>query len=372
MNMLFEPVRIKSMELRNRFVRSATADAGAEKTGHISERQIELFSELADGGVGLIITGIMYVHPSGCISLFHSSIANDDNIPALRKLTASVHKRGARIAAQLFHAGREAARFLNPLNKEAVAPSVISDDPYFTGKYRSMTESEIWDLIHAFGDAARRAEEAGFDAVQVHAAHAYLLSQFLSPHTNRRGDMWGGTLRDRLRFHHEVYLDIREKVGKDYPVLIKLGVQDGFPGGLAFTEGMEAAQLLARSGYDALEISQGLRGELYEGTEFRTRINCLDREAYFRQWCREIKRKVNVPVMMVGGFRSFELMEEVIQNNEADFISLCRPLIREPGIVNEWETGSRRKSTCVSCNKCLEGIRKGELLHCVCKKDGGQ
>ena len=367
--MLFEPARIKNMELRNRFVRSATADGGAEKTGHISERQIGLFSELADGGVGLIITGIMYVHPSGRISFFHSSIADDDCVPGLNKLTASVHKRGARIAAQLFHGGREAARLLNPLNKEAIAPSVISDDPYFTGKYRSMTGPEIWDLIHAFGDAARRAEEAGFDAVQVHAAHAYLLSQFLSPYTNRRSDIWGGTLQDRLRFHHEVYLDIRGKVDKDYPVLIKLGVQDGFPGGLALTEGMEAARLLARGGYDALEISQGLRGELYEGTEFRTHINCLDQEAYFRQWCREIKKQVNVPIMMVGGFRSFELMEEVIQKNEADFISLCRPLVREPGIIKEWEKGSRRKSTCVSCNKCLEGIRKGELLHCVCKKD---
>ena len=367
--MLFEPVRIKNLELRNRFVRSATADAGAEKTGHISERQIDLFSELAGGGVGLIITGIMYVHPGGRISFFHGSVAEDDTIPGLKKLAASVQKRGAKIAVQLFHGGREASRFLNSMNKKGIGPSVIPDDPYFTGEYSSMTEPEVWDLVHAFGDAARRAEEAGFDAVQVHAAHAYLLSQFLSPYTNRRSDRWGGTLQDRLRFHREVYLDIRGKVGKHFPVLAKLGVQDGFPGGLEFREGLEAARLLARWGYDALEISQGLRGELYEGTEFRTQINRIDREAYFRPWCKEIKQQVNVPVMMVGGFRSFELMEEVIQKNEADFISLCRPLIREPGIIKEWEQGSRRKSTCVSCNKCLEGIRKGELLHCVCKKD---
>jgi 2,4-dienoyl-CoA reductase-like NADH-dependent reductase (Old Yellow Enzyme family) len=230
-----------------------------------------------------------------------------------------------------------------------------------------MTEAEIWVLIQAFGDAAKRAREAGFDSVQVHAGHGYLFSQFLSPHTNRRSDIWGGELENRLRFHREVYLDIRRKIGKYYPILIKLGVQDGFTGGLEFREGMQAAQLLSQWGYDALEISLGLRGEWYEGTEFRTNIDCVGREAYYRQWCREIKRQVNVPVMMVGGLRSFELMEEVIHKNEADFISLCRPLIREPNIIKEWEKGNRRKSACISCNKCLEGLRKGEIVHCACK-----
>jgi len=366
MSILFGPAKIKNMEIRNRFVRSATGDGAAERTGHISERQIELLSELAEGGVGLIITGITSVHPSGQISFSQSSIATDEYIPNFKRLTTSVHERGAKIVVQLFHGGRETARFQNSINEEAIAPSVVSDDHY-KGKYRSMTEPEIWEIVRAFGDAARRAKEAGFDSVQIHGAHGYLFSQFLSPHTNRRSDIWGGKLEDRLRFHHEVYLDIRRKVGDDYPVLIKLGVQDGFQGGLEFSKGMQAAQLLARWGYDALEISLGLRGEWYEGTEFRTHIDCVEREAYFRQWCREIKGQVNVPVMMVGGFRSFELMEEVIQKNETDFISLCRPLIREPGIIKEWEEGSRRKSACISCNKCLEGLRKGEMVHCVCK-----
>jgi len=368
MSILFEPVKIKNMELRNRFVRSATGDGAAEKTGYVSERQIDLYSKLADGGVGLIITGITYVHPSGHISFSQNSIATDEYISNFKRLTTSVHKRGAKIAVQLFHGGREAARLRNSTNKEAVAPSVISGDHY-KGKYRSMTEAEIWVLIQAFGDAAKRAKEAGFDSVQVHAAHGYIFSQFLSPHTNRRSDIWGGELEKRIRFHREVYLDIRRKVGKEYPVLIKLGVQDGFPEGLEFREGMQAAQLLSQWGYDALEISLGLRGEWYEGTEFRTQIDCIGREAYYRQWCREIKGQVNVPVMMVGGFRSFELMEEVIHKNEADFISLCRPLIREPGIIKEWEKGSRRKSECISCNQCLEALRKGEIVHCAFKQD---
>jgi 2,4-dienoyl-CoA reductase-like NADH-dependent reductase (Old Yellow Enzyme family) len=223
-------------------------------------------------------------------------------------------------------------------------------------------------VVRAFGDAAKRAREAGFDAVQVHAAHAYLLSEFLSPFTNRREDDWGGTLENRLRIHREIYQDIRAKVGEDYPVLIKIGVQDGFPEGLEFTEGKVAAQRLAQWGYDALEISSGLRGEGYETAEFRTKISRLEREAYFRGWCQEIKSQVSVPVMMVGGLRTFELMEEVVQNGDADFISLSRPFIREPGLVNDWKSGDYHRATCISCNKCFEALLKLEPLHCVQQK----
>jgi len=367
MNILFTPIKIKKMELRNRFVRSATGDRLAEG-GHISNKQIGLFSELANGGVGLIITGITYVHPSGQLSFSQSSIASDEYIPGLKRLTKAVHDKGAKIAVQLFHAGRKAARFRNSINEEAIAPSFIEDDPYFIEKYPSMTEPDIWNIIWAFGDAAKRAREAGFDAVQLHGAHGYLLSQFLSPYTNRRSDNWGGKMENRLRFHHEIYQDIRKKVDEDYPVLIKLGVQDGFAGGLEFSEGKQAAQLITQWGFDALEISLGLTGECYEETEFRTKIDHVDREGYFRHWCRDIKRQVSVPVMMVGGLRTFRLMEEVIQKGEADFISLCRPLIREPDIINEWKKGNFRRSTCTSCNKCLEVLEKEIGLHCVLKK----
>ena len=153
-------------------------------------------------------------------------------------------------------------------------------------------------------------------------------------------------------------------------MLIKIGVQDEIPGGLPFDEGKVAARLLTQWGFDALEISQGLRGRRYEDTEFRTNIKILDQEAYFRDWCREVKSQVNVPTMMVGGLRTFGLMEEVIQKGEADFVSLCRPLIREPGIINEWKNGNRHKSRCISCNGCLEGLRKGETLHCIHQKAG--
>jgi 2,4-dienoyl-CoA reductase-like NADH-dependent reductase (Old Yellow Enzyme family) len=364
MSILFAPMKIKNMELRNRFVRSATCDGCADTNGHVTDRQVKLFTELAQGGVGLIVVGITFVHKSGQILEVQNSIASDDCIAGFKRLTTVVQDRGAKIALQLFHAGRNRVEILRGKNIQAIAPSFIENDPYFPKKYRSMTEDEIWDVINAFGDGAKRAREAGFDAVQLHAAHGFLPSQFLSPYTNHRTDGWGGPLTNRLRFHREIYRNMRSKVGDDYPVLIKIGVQDGFPGGFEFSEGKIAAQLAAEWGFDSLEISQGLRSSSYEGTEFRTEINSLDREAYFRTWCGEVKKNVEVPVALVGGLKTFELMEEIVQNKEADFISLSRPLINNPRIINEWESGSRRRAGCISCNKCLEALRDGEGLSC--------
>ena len=368
MSILFEPMKIKDMALRNRFVRSATYDGSADKKGYASDNQIRLFTELAEGGVGLIVTGITYVHRSGQISSFQNGITGDEAIPSFRRLTEALHERGAKIAVQLFHAGRERGKFIKSKEDKAIAPSYVENDAYFSGEYRAITEDEIWEVIRAFGDAAKRAREAGFDAVQVHAAHAYLLSQFLSPYTNRRDDDWGGTLQGRLRLHREICREIRAKVGEDYPVLIKIGVQDGFPEGLQFGEGRTAARLLAEWGFDALEISCGLRGKGSGHSEFRTNIDREDREAYFRAWSKEIKREVNVPVMLVGGLRTFQLMEKIVHGGESDFVSLCRPLIREPGIINAWKSGDYRRSTCISCNKCFEALLKIEPLHCVQKR----
>lgn len=368
MSILFESLNLKGMQLRNRFVRSATGDCCADKFGNVSEKQIRLYEELSAGGVGLIITGLSNVTTYYGKRPFWNTIADDDAIPGYKRLTSAVHKQGAKITLQIYHPGREGFRFLKDNKMLAIAPSRVDQDPYFSGPHCAMTEKEIQKTITEFGDAAKRANEAGFDAVQLHGAHAYLLSQFLSPQSNRRTDKWGGSLENRLRFHREVLNDIREKVGKDYPVFIKLGVQDGFPGGLQFAEGKRAALLLAQWGYDALEISQGLRGKTYRETEFRIGIKKRQQEAYFWNWCKTITHQVDIPTMLVGGLRSFELMEEIVRNRDADFVSLCRPLIREPGIIHEWKQGNYRKSACISCNGCLELVRKGEVLHCIQEK----
>jgi 2,4-dienoyl-CoA reductase-like NADH-dependent reductase (Old Yellow Enzyme family) len=368
MSILFEPIKIRNMEVPNRFVRSATYDAAADRNGHVSDQQMKLYTDLAEGGVGLIVTGITSVHPSGRTRVFQNVIDDDDSIHGFRRLTTAVHERGAKIAVQLHHGGRDAAGFFKENGEKAIAPSVVPNDPYFNEEYREMTEDEIRQLIRAFGTAAHRARDAGFDSVQLHGAHAFLFSQFLSPFTNRRIDRWGGSLENRLRFHQEVYGEIRKKVGEDYPILIKVGVQDGFSGGLEFSEGKRAARLLDQCGYDALEISQGLRGKGWEETEFRTDINTVDREGFFREWCREITSCVKAPTMMMGGLRSFEFMEEVVQKGEAAFVSFSRPFIREPGIVNDWKRGDRHRARCISCNKCLTIVRSGEAVRCGVEK----
>lgn len=358
-------MNIGRLRLRNRFVRSATYDGCADKAGHVTEKQIGLYESQAKGGVGLIVSGIASVHPSGRISAFQNIVSDDAAIPGLKKLVNTVNSRGAAIALQLFHGGRESAVYQKYRKTVALAPSVVADDPFCDLEHRAMSEDEIIEVIKAFGDAAVRARAAGFDAVQIHGAHAYLPSQFLSPFTNHRTDYWGGSPEKRLNFLREIYKDIRKKVGEDYPVMIKIGVADGFPEGLEFSEGKAAAVLCANLGFDAIEISQGLRGKRYGQTEFRTKIKSPDQEGYFRSWCRQIREAVDVPVMMVGGLRSVELMAEVIRNQEADYISLCRPLIREPDIIGRWKKGQAARPSCVSCNLCFEALLKGLPLHCV-------
>ena len=246
-----------------------------------------------------------------------------------------------------------------------VAPSASKEDPFFKGaSYREITELEIEDTVFSFGKAAKRARDAGFDAVQIHAAHSFLLSQFLSPFTNHRRDSWGGIFENRIRIHREICKAIRQQVGQDYPILVKLGVADAFNGGLDFSEGLEAAIILAENGADALEISQGLRGVFFQETEFRTGIDHVEQEGYFRAWAAEVKKHVSVPVMTIGGFRTFSLMESIVKNGEADYISLCRPLIREPDLVNVWRSGDLRRSKCLSCNDCIGVLKKGQPLHC--------
>jgi 2,4-dienoyl-CoA reductase-like NADH-dependent reductase (Old Yellow Enzyme family) len=372
MSILFESIKIKDMDLRNRFVRSATGESCADESGHVTENLIRIHQELAEGGVGLIVMGITFVHPSGRVSPRQSGLADDGAVPGLKRLVEAVHARGSKIAVQLFHAGRESARVLNPSGKIALAPSLISDDAVFQGEHRALTEGEIREIVGAFGDAAKRAVEAGIDAVQLHAAHGYLPSQFLSPHTNRRRDDWGGDLGGRLRFHREIAADIKKKAGPDIPLLVKLGVRDEGPNGLRLEEGVEAARKLAEWGYDGIEVSQGLRGKGYAETEFRMQIKRTDQEGYFGEWTRAVKDVVSVPTMVVGGLRSFERMEEIVESGGSDFVSMSRPLIREPGLVKAWQEGGRDRAKCISCNQCLEAIRAGESLHCVQEREKGE
>jgi 2,4-dienoyl-CoA reductase-like NADH-dependent reductase (Old Yellow Enzyme family) len=372
-SILFESIRISNVELRNRFVMSAAADNLSTEAGHVSSEQISRFSELAGGGVGLIISGAITVHPTGTSHPGSPTLAEDSTIDGWKRLSSAVHERGAKIAAQLCHSGIWTSKYQNSLGRDGIAASVLPEDDYYlnrpffkAGEYHAATEDDLELVIQSYGEAARRARESGFDGVQLHGAHDSLLAQFLSPCTNRRRDRWGGSGGNRLCLHREIYCRVREKTGSDFPVTIKLGVEDGIgiPDGLKFPEGKSAALSLADLGFNALEISQGLQGDFWEGTALRTVISRVEKEAYFRGWCREISKEVTIPTMLVGGLRTFELMEEIVRNHEADCVSLCRPLIREPGLINDWRRGDTHRATCISCNKCAMALAEGKALTC--------
>jgi 2,4-dienoyl-CoA reductase-like NADH-dependent reductase (Old Yellow Enzyme family) len=230
-----------------------------------------------------------------------------------------------------------------------------------------MTKRDIGEIVAAFGQAARRAKEAGFDAVQLHAAHGYLINQFLSPLTNRRTDSYGGSVENRCRFLLEVYRAVRSVVGKDYPVLAKLNGSDFLAGGLSSDDGLFAAAALSDEGIDAIEVSGGTPAS-GDQSPVRQKIEARQQEAYNLPLAKRIKEGVTCPVMVVGGIRSFEIGQGIIERGEADYVSFARPLIREPHLARRWQEGDRAKARCISCNGCFKpGLKEGGI-YCVVEK----
>lgn len=350
MSTLYESVHIGAMEVSNRFVRSATAEYLSDDEGRPLPELGEMYCELARGGVGLIITGHAYVHPSGRCRVQMSGIHDDALIPDWAKITRDVHDVGAKIAMQINHGGRQC----DPAAIEGrmVAPSPIPlnrDLP----RPRELSEREIDDLIRAFADAAGRVKEAGFDAVQIHSAHGYLINTFNSPASNWRNDAWGGSLPRRLRFLEEVCAAVRDVVGDDYPVFVKLGAVDFCRDGLSQTDGIEIIRHLAEMGLDGVEISGGIGGG-----SMRTGIDSPEKEAYFLPIARKARYVTDLPILLVGGLRSRDVMESILEEGSADLVSMSRPLILEPDLPNRIRNGQER-AACISCNQCWP--REGEL-----------
>jgi len=367
MSLLFEPFKIGKMELSNRSVRSATNDGGADEEGRVQKAQVSIYTKLARSGVGLIITGTTNVQTSGQIIVNQKRITDDKHIEGLRKLTKTVHREGGKIAIQLFHGGIYANSYAVGRGFKAVGPSFIDNDPNFPFnevEYEEADDERIQAISKAFAQGARRAIMSEFDAIQLHGAHGYLFSQFLSPYFNRRNDRWGGSLENRLRFHQSVYREIRRQVGPDYPIMIKLGVKDFIPGGLKLEEGIASAKKLSDWGFDAIEVSSGMPGQGYKETEYRTGINNVVQEAYHRNWSRKIRSEVKSPLILSGGLRTFDLMEEILKQGDADLVAFSRPLIREPHLIQRWRLGNRAPSACISCNQCLDALISGRMSFC--------
>ncbi len=363
---LFETTSIKHMKLRNRMVRSATWEGMCDPNGRPTTQLADYYATLARGGVGLIVSGYTFVSPEGKQLPGKMGIHTDDFAPDHRRLTQAVHSAGGAVAVQLVHAGGQA----NPehAGRQPLAPSAVKVIQ-FPAEPAELTTSEIKAVITAFGQAAARAKAWGFDAVQLHGAHGYLINQFLSPLTNRRTDEYGGGIENRCRFLMAVYREVRRTVGDDYPVMIKLNAEDNLEGGLDRKDGLRAARELDAAGIDAIEVSTGTPASGKIGPA-REKINAPEKEAYNLDPARGIKAQVTCPVMVVGGFRSYEVAQKAVNLDNMDYIAMARPLIREPDLPNRWLGGDRTPAKCISCNKCfVPGMKEGGIYCVPAKKE---
>jgi 2,4-dienoyl-CoA reductase-like NADH-dependent reductase (Old Yellow Enzyme family) len=310
-----------------------------------------LYRELAVGGVGLIVSGHAYVqHPLGRASVNQNAIYDDRFVDGYRRLADMLHAEGSAFILQISHAGRQTPQDW-PDDQTPVAPSAVREGQ--TGRTpRALTEEEIWSLIDAYVAAMGRAKAAGCDGVQLHIAHGYLLSAFLSPYTNRRTDDWGGSLENRCRILREIVTRGRRAVGPVFPVLVKINTTDGFTGEgcLTLADAVTAIRWLVTWGVNAVEVSGGHREA--KGVMSRTDVETPEQEAYFAGAARAVKAAMDVPVILVGGLRSLSVMEQVVTSGTADLIALSRPFVCEPDLVNRLRAGQAR-AICSSCNACF-------------------
>ncbi len=357
---LFDTGTINGMTLANRFVRSATWEGMATEDGRVTPKLIDTMTALANGGAGLIISGHAYVTPVGQASPWQMGIYDDSLIDGLRSMTDAVHATGGLIIAQLAHAGHFALE-----KAVGTAPVVASNFEGLAQTPRAeLSEADIRDLENAYVAAAERARAAGFDGVQLHSAHGYLLSQFLSPWFNRRTDSYGGSLDNRVRIHVETIRAIRKAVGSDFPLLVKINCEDFSDGGLTVKESLEAAKQMVAAGLDAIELSGGLLtgGKL---SPSRPNINKAEKEAYFKEAARAFKTSLGVPLILVGGIRSLDVAEGLFTSGTADYFSMSRPLIREPDLIRRWQSGDRTRARCLSDNLCFRPGMTGKGIYCV-------
>ena len=357
---IFEHTQLKDLEITNRFIRSATWEGLADENGDCTFELVDRMVELARGRVGLIITGHTYVEPVGQATPYQLGVDKDERIDGLSEMTEAVHREGGRIMMQLAHGGLRAEPQLT--NATPVGPS--PGEGLLESPGKEMTPDGIHQVVTAFGQAARRAKKAGFDGVQIHAAHGYLLSQFLSPAINQRTDEYGGSVENRVRIVLEVLRTIRQVVGRNYPILIKINSEDFLNNGLTVEDFLEAGAMLENAGVDAIEVSGGtfFSGRLIPS---RKEITFDRDQAYFRKASRSLKKMRKVPVILVGGIRSYLLAERLLDEGVMDYIAMCRPFIREPMLIERWQSGDLRKATCISCNGCFGPARSGRGILCV-------
>lgn len=349
---LAQPIKLRSgSTLINRVCKSAMNETIATGEGRVVREFEVLYRAWAEGGSGLLVTGNVMVDKRHANEPLAVAVEDKRDLLLLRLWANAAKSQGGQIWAQLNHPGKQSPKFLN---EQPLAPSAVplASDMFIPP--RELTECEILDIIERFATTASILQEAGFDGVQLHGAHGYLISQFLSPNHNKREDQWGGSLENRMRFVVTIYKTIREKLGNEFGVGIKLNSSDFQKGGFTQEESMEVCKALDELGIDLIEISGGSwenpvnrRGDQKESTK--------KREAYFLEFAEQLKQNVEAPIMVTGGFRSQKAMEEAIDSGAVDIIGLARPLVVDPELPNKMFSSKGNSS---SVKPISTGIKK--------------
>ena len=358
MSIMFEPVTVKNLKIRNRIARSATFDGMGNAEGEPTERHARLYNELAEGGVGLIVTSAAMVErfklrlPEGQDIAYPTFMDRDQLVEPWKPIVAGAKSRGATMAMQIVHPGRQEDPRLR-LGEPPLAPSPVEIKGSGVVP-REMTVQEVREMVEKFAQACRRVKEAGFDAVQLHGGHGYMISNFISPYTNQRTDEYGGDTARRARFIVDIVSRARELVGEDYPIMIKMNCDDFVPGGLVRDEAVRVASLIEDGGIDCIEVTAGIpeAGQRMLGKG----INKQEKEAYLRAYAEALRPEVSLPLILVGGMRSPRVIEKILSDGTADMVSMSRPFIREPQLLKRWKEGDRKKVACVSCSKCADHV----------------
>ncbi|WP_455537953.1 NADH:flavin oxidoreductase [Terrisporobacter sp.] len=366
MKKLFDKTQLLNMNMKNRFLRGALWESLADDKGHLTPELSAIYEELASGGVSTIITGYAFVTEDEQPNPGMMGIYDDSFIPEYKEFTDKIHDLGANIVMQIVYGG-----FMTNFNvgeRTIWGPSTMENEVTKIWA-KEITKDEIKYLVNAFAEATRRVKESGFDGVEIHCGHGYFLSQFLSPYYNKRNDEYGGSIENRGRIVFEIYQAMREEVGKDFPILIKLNSSDCIEeGGLTEEDSLYVAKKLADLGIDAIEVTGG-NGSIKEvvdnnlGTSRTKVVVSKDRESYFRNYAAKLADMVDIPVILIGGNRNLDVIEDILNNTKIEYFSLARPLTSEPDLINKWASGDRKKPKCVSCNKCYQTPGKRCILN---------
>jgi 2,4-dienoyl-CoA reductase-like NADH-dependent reductase (Old Yellow Enzyme family) len=387
MPQVFQTANLGSLELKNRLIHSATFECMADENGAVTDLLVKRYVNLAKGEVGLIIPGYMYVHPRGKASARQTGIHDDRLIAGLTRLVDAVHAAGGLIAFQLAHGGRQCPKKV--IGKAPLAPSGFGRDPASMNKPVAMTAADIQEVIASFAKAAKRAFDAGADAIQLHCAHGFLLNEFLSPFFNRRHDQWGGSPENNFRLLREIVLAIQNTMGKDRVVMVKMNTDDFTPQkGITPDLAAQYAAWLADLGVAALELSGGtyytfhaVRGDVpiddlaralswwmrpMAKMIFKKQVFLCRFQKLYHLPAAEIIKPVigNMLLILVGGVRTLGEMETVLSESKADFLSMSRPFIREPFLAKRMRQGKTKEAACISCNKCFAAVFNELPLRC--------